>query len=74
MTRRFAPPALLLLLAAACEGLGDPGSRRVPGVIDTGGGEDRALLVPDTVVAGAPFTATVTTFGRAMIYLMHPSK
>lgn len=63
MTRRLAVPALLLL--AACEGLADPAARRVPGVIDTGGGGDRSLAVPDTVAAGAPFTATVTTFGSS---------
>jgi hypothetical protein len=62
MNRRLAVPTLLAL-AAACSGLADPGSRRVPGLIDTGGGDDRALAVPDTVAAGAPFT--VTTFGSS---------
>ncbi|MEW5931336.1 MAG: hypothetical protein AB1941_28045 [Gemmatimonadota bacterium] len=64
MTRRLAVPALLAL-AACGGGLSDPGSRRVPGVIDTGGGGDRALAVPDTVAAGAPFTVAVTTFGSS---------
>jgi hypothetical protein len=65
MTRRLLFPPLLLL--AACGGATgpDPGTRRVVGVVDVGGGSPRSRVAPDTVAAGAPFTVTVATFGSS---------
>ena len=63
-------PGHLLLLALAvtasgCTSPTRPSSRRVVGIIDNGGTGIDPLVMPDTVYIGAPFVATVTTFGSA---------
>ena len=50
----------------AC-GLFDEGEHRIIGIIDEGGTSLDALVVPDTVRAGTPFTITVSTFGSSCL-------
>lgn len=45
----------------------EEGEHRVVGVIDGGGTSLDALVVPDTVRAGVPFTITVSTFGSSCL-------
>ena len=59
-------PALVVGLAA-CTALFDEGERRVVGLIDEAGTSFDALVVPDTVRAGIPFTVTVSTFGSSCL-------
>ena len=65
MTLRRIHFALLALAACANPTTSDREWKRVPGVISIY--QDRetpdALVIPDTVAAGASFTAQVTTFG-----------
>jgi hypothetical protein len=58
---------LLLFLASAfaCRSPLEQGPRRIVGLIDNGGLPIDPLLLPDTVEARAPFTATVSTFGSS---------
>src|SRR2546428_9375323 len=71
MQARFpSTPGHLLLLALAltasgCTSPTQPSSQRVVGIIDNGGTGIDPLVMPDTVYVGAPFVATVTTFGSA---------
>ena len=58
--------ALLLLASAfACRSPFEQGPRRLVGFIDNGGLSIDPLILPDTVKAGALFTATVSTFGSS---------
>ena len=59
-------PALVAGLAA-CSSLFDEGEHRVVGLIDEAGTSFDALVVPDTVRAGIPFTVTVSTFGSSCL-------
>src|SRR5467141_1683469 len=59
-------PALLAVLAA-CTSVSDEGEYRVVGLIDEAGTSFDALVVPDTVRAGIPFTVTVSTFGSSCL-------
>jgi hypothetical protein len=58
---------VLLALTAACANPAIPARewKRVPGIISIYDGREtsHALTIPDTVAAGASFTARVTTFG-----------
>jgi len=45
----------------------DQGEHRVVGLIDEAGTSFDALVVPDTVRAGIPFTVTVSTFGSSCL-------
>ena len=71
---RLTPRALLLLplTALACRSqVTQPIGvtwHRVVGLIDNGGVAGEALVVPDTVRAGVPFTAAVATFGSSCIH------
>lgn len=64
---RTASTLLLFVGTAACGSPVDQDDRRVIGVVDAGGIGVDALIVPDTVRAGVPFTATVSTFGNSCI-------
>ena len=62
---RFAPALLAALLLAGCSPVTGPGWTRVIGIVDVQISVRRALELPDTVVAGQAFTATVTTYGSS---------
>jgi len=59
-------PALVAGLAA-CSSFVDEAEHRVVGLIDEAGTSFDALVVPDTVRAGIPFTVTVSTFGSSCL-------
>jgi hypothetical protein len=50
---------------AGCSTLTGPDTRRVVGLIDAGGSSLSTIVAPDTVQAGATFTATVHSFGSS---------
>jgi len=53
----------LLWGGLACRSVVDQERRRIVGVIESGDGLLPLPILPDTVQAGVPFTATVSTFG-----------
>jgi hypothetical protein len=67
MLRLAARASALAAGLTACNALFGEGEHRVIGVIDEAGTSLDALVVPDTVRAGVPFTITVSTFGSSCL-------
>jgi len=67
MLRLAARMSALVAGLTACNALLGGGEHRVIGIIDEGGTSLDALVVPDTVRAGIPFTITVSTFGSSCL-------
>jgi hypothetical protein len=65
--RLAARTSALVAGLSACNGLLGEGEHRVIGVIDEAGTSIDALVVPDTVRVGVPFTITVSTFGSSCL-------